>query len=288
MRALRRVILVGAAVGLLVGQAPGQDAGPDGPKPPAVPLPASPETPSVDPVSGPTIDNPLGLPDVSKLLPAAESRKQVSSTLQIMLLLTVLALVPSILVMMTSFTRIIVVLGLLRQAMATQQLPPNQVLIGLALFMTFVVMAPVYNQVHEDAVAPYLDGKIDQSEALAAATSHVREFMIKQVEAGGNTDDVYLFLDESLSANQDLLWRDVPTMTLIPAYVVSELKIAFLMGFRVYLPFLVIDMVIASVLISMGMLMLPPVLISLPFKLLLFVLADGWHLVVRTLMMSFG
>jgi len=230
---------------------------------------------------------PAGL-DINEIVSDATRPSRVATTIQVMLLVTVLALAPSILVMMTSFTRIIVVLGLLRQAMATQQLPPNQVLIGLALFMTFVVMGPVYSQVHDDAVAPYLAGEIDQSAALAAATTRVRAFMIRQVEAGENTDDVYLFLNDELATRENLTWGDVPTMTLIPAYVISELKIAFLMGFRVYLPFLIIDMVIASILISMGMLMLPPVLISLPFKLLLFVLVDGWHLVVRTLMVSFG
>ena len=226
--------------------------------------------------------------DLQKTLIEATSKEKVSSTLQIVLLLTVLALVPSILVMMTSFTRIIIVLGLLRQAMATQQLPPNQVLIGLALFMTFVVMAPVYNEVHDTAIRPYVDGEITQSQALQISQGPIRKFMRTQIEAGNNTDDVYLFLSEELAVRDDLKWRDVPTMTLIPAYVISELKIAFMMGFRIYLPFLIIDMVIASMLISMGMMMLPPVLISLPFKLLLFVLADGWHLVVRTLMLSFG
>ncbi len=232
--------------------------------------------------------NPLGLPDLTRVVPQAESREQVSSTLQILLLLTVLALAPAILVMMTSFTRIIIVLGLLRQALATQQLPPNQVLIGLSLFMTFVVMAPVYSDVHDDALAPYMAGELSQAQALDAATVHMRSFMIRQIEAGDNTDDVYLFLDPALAERETLTWGDVPTLTLVPAFVVSELKIAFLMGFRIYLPFLVIDMVISSVLISMGMLMLPPVLISLPFKLLLFVMVDGWRLVVSTLMTSFG
>ena len=251
--------------------------------PPPAPSVAETAAPAAESQAGP---RPAGL-DVNEIVSDATRPSRVASTIQVLLLVTVLALAPSILVMMTSFTRIIVVLGLLRQAMATQQLPPNQVLIGLALFMTFVVMGPVYSQVHDDAVAPYLAGEIDQPTALAAATTRVRAFMIRQVEAGENTDDVYLFLNDELAARPNLMWGDVPTMTLIPAYVISELKIAFLMGFRVYLPFLIIDMVIASILISMGMLMLPPVLISLPFKLLLFVLVDGWHLVVRTLMVSF-
>ncbi|MGB2824661.1 MAG: flagellar type III secretion system pore protein FliP, partial [Phycisphaerae bacterium] len=182
----------------------------------------------------------------------------------------------------------VVVLGLLRQALATQQVPPNQVLFGLALLMTVAVMAPTYREVHREAVSPYLAGRLGREEAFAAGEKRVRDFMIRQIEAGGNTDDVYLFIDEPTAARDDLTWGDVPTLSLIPSFVVSELKIAFYMGFRVYLPFLVIDMVVGAVLISMGMLMLPPVLISLPFKLLLFVLADGWHLVVGTLMGSFG
>jgi flagellar biosynthesis protein FliP len=251
---------------------------------PAVSMVDPPAGTELDPTAPPTV---TGV-DLQAQLQSALSPQRTSSTVQVLLLLTVLALVPSILVLMTSFTRIVVVLGLLRQAMATQQLPPNQVLLGLALFMTLVVMAPVYNKVHASAIVPYTEGKLTQAAAMHQAETHVRDFMINQVEAGGNTDDVYLFLDEQTAGKSNLVWADVPTLTLIPAFVVSELKISFLMGFRIYLPFLIIDMVIASVLISMGMLMLPPVLISLPFKLLLFVLVDGWHLVVRTLMMSFG
>ncbi len=222
----------------------------------------------------------LTLPDIQK--PGA-----LSGAMQWIVLITLLSVAPAVLVMVTSFTRIIVVLGLLRQALATQQMPPNQVLFGLALLMTAVVMAPVYKDVNRDAIAPYVAGKLSGPEALAAGESHVRRFVIRQIEAGGNTEDVYLFLDDKAAKKDDLKWGDVPTLSLIPAFVVSELKIAFLMGFRIYLPFLIIDMLVASVLVSMGMLMLPPVLISLPFKLLLFVLADGWHLVVGTLMTSF-
>ena len=285
-------VVVGAALAvilLLAGAAMGQAVSP--PAAPAVLSPPAPTVPAPDApeVLPPTMPN-VAAPalDLQTQLQLAVSPQRTTSTIQVLLLLTVLTLVPSILVLMTSFTRIVVVLGLLRQAMATQQLPPNPVLLGLALFMTMVVMAPVYNRVHDAAIMPYVEGRLTQVQALREAERHVRDFMINQVEAGGNTDDVYLFLAEPLAVRTDLVWADVPTLTLIPAYVVSELKISFLMGFRIYLPFLIIDMVIASVLISMGMLMLPPVLISLPFKLLLFVLVDGWHLVVRTLMMSFG
>jgi len=225
--------------------------------------------------------------DFQITLPAIEDRAGAPTMLRWIAMITVLSLAPAIMVMVTSFTRIVVVLALLRQALATQQIPPNQVLLALALLMTLVVMAPVYSDVHRDGIGPYLDGRIDQDQAFQAGTKHVRRFMIDQVEAGGNTEDVKLFLNDEIARKEDLKWQDVPTLSLIPAFAVSELKIAFMMGFRIYLPFLVIDMLVASVLISMGMIMLPPVLISLPFKLLLFVLADGWHLVIGTLMKSF-
>ena len=208
-------------------------------------------------------------------------------TVKALLVVTVLAVAPAIAVMVTCFTRIIVVLGLLRQALGTQQLPPNQILFGLALFMTIVVMTPVLKDVNRDAIEPYSAGTMDQAAAWGAGKGHLRGFMITQIEQAGNTDDVYLFLSDA-QADGDLLWRDVPDVALVPAFVVSELKTAFMIGFRIFLPFVIIDMLIASALLSMGMLMLPPALISLPFKLLLFVLADGWHLVVGTLMKSFG
>ena len=231
--------------------------------------------------------NDIPLKEIAESLPALEGQETVATALKWLALITVLSLAPAILVMVTSFTRIAVVLGLLRQALATQQLPPNQILFALALLMTLVVMAPVYRDVHADAIEPYFDGRMAQADALKAAEGRVRSFMIRQIEGGDNTDDVYLFLPDELSQTESLTWRQVPTLSLLPAFVISELKIAFLIGFRVFLPFLVIDMLVASVLVSMGMLMLPPVLISLPFKLLLFVLADGWHLVVGTLMNSF-
>ncbi len=226
--------------------------------------------------------------DPVSLLPDVRTPGGVSSALKWLTVVTVLSLAPAVVVMVTSFTRIVVVLGLLRQALGAQQLPPNQILFGLALLMTLVVMAPVYKDVHRDAISPYLSGELERAPAIRAGEVRIREFLIRQIEGGDNTDDVYIFLPDDLSGRGDLTWGDVPTLSLIPAFVISELKIAFLMGFRIFLPFLVIDMLVASVLVSMGMLMLPPVLISLPFKLLLFVLADGWHLVVGTLMSSFG
>ena len=226
--------------------------------------------------------------DVAKTfqLPDLSKRENLSSAMQIVILLTVLSLAPAILIMMTSFTRIVIVLSLLRQALGTQQLPPNQVLIGLSLFMTFLIMSPTWNRVNSEAISPYMDGKISQQDALAHAQVPLREFMIRQIERSGNTNDVLLFTDY-LKQPTPKEFSEVGTMTLIPAFVLSELKTAFLLGFKIYLPFLIIDMVISAILISMGMMMLPPVLISLPFKLLLFVLVNGWHLITANLMGSF-
>lgn len=235
--------------------------------------------PAADAAALPAAGGAFKLPDLS-------SRENFSSAMQIVILLTVLSLAPAILIMMTSFTRIIIVLSLLRQALGTQQLPPNQVLIGLSLFMTFLVMGPTWDRVNKEALTPYMDGQMDQKSALVAAQVPLREFMIKQIRAGDNDADVRLFT-EAAGQPQPKKWDDVKTMTLIPAFMLSELKTAFLLGFKIYLPFLIIDMVISTVLISMGMMMLPPVLISLPFKLLLFVLVNGWHLITASLMGSF-
>ena len=221
-------------------------------------------------------------------IPDLTDRDNFSAALQLVVVLTVLSLAPAILIMMTCFTRIIIVLSLLRQALGTQQLPPNQVLIGLAMFMTFLVMGPTWNRVNNEALRPYLDGAIGQQEALERAQVPVREFMILQVERSGNQDDVLLFHQFAGAKKEELRWNDVGTMSLIPGFMLSELKTAFLMGFKIYLPFLIIDIVISTILISMGMMMLPPVMISLPFKLLLFVLVDGWHLITQNLMGSFG
>tara|TARA_R110000868_G_scaffold411617_1_gene706211 strand:- start:295345 stop:296304 length:960 start_codon:yes stop_codon:yes gene_type:complete len=214
-----------------------------------------------------------------------------SVTLNIMLLLTVIALVPSIMLMTTSFVRIMVVLALLRQAMGTQSLPPGQVITGLALFMTMLVMKPTIDRIWSDAVVPYQNGEIRDMDVLwERASTPMRDFMFDQIEATDNWSSLYMILNYQgvdTSEPETMTRADISTTTLIPAYMLSELKVSFLMGFRVYLPFLVIDMVIASLLISMSMMMLPPVLISLPFKLMLFVLVDGWTLIVGSLLESF-
>ncbi len=236
--------------------------------------------------------DPLYVPDVSRLIPAARDKASLTSSLQILVVMTLLTVAPSLLLMMTSFARMLIVLVLLRQALGTQQLPPSQVLVGLALFMTFLVMAPVFGQINEQAVQPYLNDEIGQLDAIGVAGGHLRSFMFDQIEEAGNQQDVYMLYEyaaqRSVPETETISRSDVPTTALIPAFMLSELKLAFILGFRIYLPFLVIDMVIATVLVSMGMMMLPPVLISLPFKLLLFVLADGWHLIAGALMASVG
>lgn len=229
------------------------------------------------------------LPDLTQVLPTTTEPTKLTNSLQIVILLSVLTLAPSILLMCTCFTRIVIVLSLLRQAMGVQQLPPNQVMIGLALFMTFLVMSPTWNEINKQAITPYRNNEIGQLSAIEKGVGVMREFMIRQIVAAHNEDDVYLFHGyANPSAPQPQSWSEVSTTSLVPAFILSELKVAFLMGFRIYLPFLIIDMVVSSVLISIGMQLLPPVMVSLPFKLLLFVLVDGWHLVTQTLLMSFN
>jgi flagellar biosynthetic protein FliP len=230
------------------------------------------------------------------------SPEGISSTLQVMLLLTVVSLAPAILLMTTSFVRILIVMGLLRQALGTQQLPPSQVITSIALFMTALLMTPVWTKVYDDAIKPYSANEIGLEEAWNRGTQPVRRFMAEQIRRTDNDDDVYLFLKylpgevdpKTGELPENYVYFDagpkeknVPLQALLPAFMLSELKTAFLIGFQIYLPFVVLDIVVSSVTISMGMLMLPPVLISLPFKLLLFVLVDGWRLVVEMLMQSF-
>jgi len=232
--------------------------------------------------SAPALAQPLPLPRVTFEVAQEEEPQQVATTLQIVALLTVLAMAPAILVMMTAFTRIIVVLSFVRNALAMQQMPPNQILIGLALFLTFFIMAPVWGQVNAEAVGPYLDGRIDQSEALERATVPLREFMLRHTRQ----DDLALFV-RLAGRERPGTPDDVATYVLVPAFAISELKTAFQMGFLLFIPFIVVDMIVASTLMSMGMLMLPPMMISLPFKILLFILVDGWQLVVQSLVGGF-
>lgn len=223
------------------------------------------------------------LPSVTIGVGQADKPQQVSVLLQILLLLTVLSLAPAIVVMMTSFTRLAVVFSLLRHALGTQQMPPNQVLIGLALLLTFFLMSPVYEKVNKDALQPYLAEEISQTQAIERALVPIRQFMFKQTRK----KDIALFVQVSKSEKPHNV-NEIPTMVLIPSFVISELKTAFQIGFLIYIPFLIIDMVVASVLLSMGMMMLPPFMVSLPFKLMLFVLVDGWNLLVGSMVKSFA
>jgi flagellar biosynthetic protein FliP len=222
------------------------------------------------------------IPTVKIGVGQAKDPGEVTVLIQILILLTVLSLAPAILIMMTSFTRLVVVFAFIRQALGTNQMPPNQLLIGLALFLTFFIMTPVYQTVHDRAWVPYQQKKITQSQALDEALKPVRQFMFKQTRE----KDLALFVQMAKMArpkNQE----DIPTTVLLPAFMISELKTAFQIGCILYIPFLIVDMVVSSVLLSMGMMMLPPVMISLPFKVLLFVLVDGWNLLVGSLVKSF-
>jgi flagellar biosynthetic protein FliP len=207
---------------------------------------------------------------------------QISTGIQLLLMLTVLSLAPAILVMITSFVRIVIVLGFVRRAMSTPEVPPNQVLLGLALFLTLFVMAPTFSRVNDEAVQPYLAGQLGPQEAYQAGIAPVREFLFHHCRK----TDLALFIGLARMERPETR-DDVPTHVLIPAFLISELKTALIIGFVIYIPFLIIDMVIASILLSMGMMMMPPVAISLPFKILLFVLVDGWNLVIGSLMRSF-
>jgi flagellar biosynthetic protein FliP len=303
-------LIVVAAAGLLIApeiraQQPGAATGATNSRRVAAELPNLPRLPAASsangaaaspaanggPGAGAAVPGGAGGPiDVEQML----SPSGLSSTLKIMLLLTVISLAPSILIMTTCFIRFVIVLGLLRQALGTQQLPPNQVIVSLCLFLTLLVMAPVWRDAYEQGIRPYTspaagEAPISLEEAFHRTAFPLRRFMIEQIERTGNTDAVATFLDFQHASDRDEArlpndLEEVDTIVLLPAFMMSELKTAFVIGFQIYLPFLVIDMVISTVLISMGMMMLPPVLISLPFKLLLFVLIDGWTLTVGMLL----
>jgi flagellar biosynthetic protein FliP len=222
------------------------------------------------------------IPGIDLQVSNTDNPEQVVDTIKLLTILSVLSLAPAILIMMTSFTRIVIVLSFVRNALGTQQIPPNQVLIGLGLFLTFFTMMPVYQDINKDAIVPYLAGEMGQTEAMNKASAPLRDFMIKQTRE----KDLSLFIDMS-KTKKPATKEDVSLSVLIPAFAISELKTAFQMGFYIFLPFLVIDIVVASTLMSMGMFMLSPVMISLPFKILLFVMADGWYLVVKSLLESY-
>lgn len=222
------------------------------------------------------------IPSVNVDIGTADNPQDVSSTLQVIALLTVATIAPGILIMTTSFVRIVVVIGFLRNALATQNVPPNQVIVGLAMFMTFYIMAPYWSAANENGIQPYLAGEISQEEAIERTIEPIREFMFRQTRES----DLALFVNLS-EAERPQTQEDVSTFVLIPAFMISELKTGFQIGFMIYVPFIVIDMIVATTLMSMGMMMLPPVMISMPFKILLFVMIDGWHLLIDSLIVSF-
>jgi flagellar biosynthesis protein FliP len=223
------------------------------------------------------------LPTVNLGFTSTEKPDEVVNVIKVIVLLTVLTLAPAILIMMTSFVRLVVVLSFLRQALGTQQMPPNQLIVGLSLFLTFFIMSPFLSDINTKALQPYLKGTISQAAAADETMKPLRKFMFAQTR----DTDLALFLRMS-QADKPKTRADVPSLALIPAFVISELKTAFEIGFIIYLPFLIIDMVVASVLMAMGMMMVPPIIVSLPFKIMIFVLVDGWHLIVGSLVKSFG
>ena len=225
----------------------------------------------------------LPIPQIDLQIGGATSPVEVVESIRLLVLLTVLSLVPAILVMLTSFTRIVIVLSFVRNAIAASNVPPNQVLVGLALFLTFFTMAPTLTRVQTEALTPYLEGQLDQEQAVELGSIPLRDFMLRHTRE----KDIGLFITATGSERPETP-EDTPLSLLVPAFMISELKTAFQMGVMLFIPFLVIDMVVASTLLSMGMFMLPPVTISLPFKLLLFVMADGWHLIVKSIIESFG
>ena len=226
---------------------------------------------------------PLVFPQITVGAEPVDTPTETATSMQILFLLTILSLAPALMIMVTSFTRIIIVLAFVRSGLATQQMPPNQVLVGLALFMTFFIMMPVYQEVDTTAIKPYMAGEIQQAEAFERGLKPLRDFMYRQTRE----KDIALFASFADITSPESI-DDIPTHVLIPSFIISELKTAFEMGFLIFIPFIIVDMVVASVLMSMGMMMLPPVMISLPFKILLFIMVDGWHLVVRSLLISFG
>ncbi len=278
---MRWVLLIAALCTLFAASAAGQAYGPQ--------LPDAMVGDEIPPTSREGLSNPVQmLEDGAAALPGFEGG--LSGALNVIVLLTILSLAPAILLMCTCFVRFIVVLGLLKQALGTQSLPPPQVLLALSMFMTFMVMSPTIDRVYNEAIVPYQNGEIkNQLEMWDTAKQPLRDFMFAQLEATENWSSLYMVLNYrgiDTSEPEQLKRADVDMVSLIPAYMLSELKVAFLLGFRVYLPFLIVDMIVASILISMSMMMLPPVLISLPFKILLFIFVDGWQLIVGSLMLS--
>lgn len=231
--------------------------------------------------------NSVELPGMTINLQDEATPSDVSGSLQMILIITIIALAPSILIMMTSFLRIIISLHFVRSAMGTQTMPPNQILVGIALFLTFFVMSPVLTQINTNALQPYEQGIISQEEALEKGILPLKDFMLRQTR----DEDIKLFMDiagEEVLVDDSKILEEMPLYVIVPAFIISELRAGFIIGFLLYIPFIVIDMIVAAVLMSMGMMMLPPAMISLPFKILLFVLCDGWNLIIGQLLQTFN
>ena len=226
----------------------------------------------------------IPVPKIGLEFGAAQQPQEAATTIQIILLLTVLSIAPAILIMMTSFTRIIIILSFLRNALGTQQMPPNQVLIGFAMFLTFFIMSPIVGKINDQAFEPYMKGQITQNQAFEKFSDEIRSFMLKQIRSD---KDVLLFVKMAKMDPKTVVKEKLPLTIVIPAFMINELKIAFQIGFLIFIPFLIIDMVVSSTLMSMGMMMLPPIMISLPFKILLFLMVDGWNLITQTIVMGF-
>jgi flagellar biosynthetic protein FliP len=287
LRSVARALALTIAVALLLVARPGAAAAQVAPVTPAAPTQTAPATPDLPtPAAEPAgAGAPTAAPEVNSansVTLAIPGGDQPSQSVLIIVLLTLLSVAPALLILLTSFTRIAIVLSLTRNALGLQGVPPNQVIVGLAMFLSFFVMSPVLTQMNDEALQPMLKGEIDQGEAYDLAVVPLREFMLEQV----GDDELELFVSQATDERPETP-DDVPMAALVPAFVLSELKTAFLIGFVVFIPFLVIDLVVSSSLMSMGMMMLPPVLVSLPFKILLFVLVDGWGLIVKSLLESF-
>ena len=279
------LVAVVALVGPLAGRASAQAAAADPGAPPAsVRAPAAPTDPSAPAVPTATVpaNAERGAPDASINLDLGNATKKPSTSITIILLLTLLSVAPSLLMMLTSFTRVVIVLSLTRNALGLQSIPPNQVVAGLALFLSLFIMSPTLSAMNHDALQPYLKGTITQSQAYDKATAPLKTFMLRQTRK----PELALFV-KAADKPQPKTPADTDMSTLVPAFILSEIKTAFIIGFVIFIPFLVIDLIVSSSLMSMGMMMLPPVLVSLPFKILLFVMVDGWALVVRSLLTSF-
>lgn len=247
---------------------------PSAPLPPAAPVaPTAPKAPTVSAPSAPIVNFQIG---------NGNERQNLSTAIQIVVVMTLLTLAPSLIMLMTSFTRIVIVLGFVRTALGVPSAPSNQLLIGISLFVTFFIMTPVWNQINDQAIAPYMAEQIGSNEAMDRAIAPLRTFMLRQTRPA----DVDFFLDLAGMGQTNV--NELPMRVVLPAYIISELRTAFQMGFLIFIPFLVIDFLVGSTLMSMGMMMMPPTMVALPLKLLLFVLVDGWQLVIRSLVQSFG